>query len=1540
MCGYKDIARFMVVLFLGVFCSKDAFAQTVYPIADNDFQNCAVGQLNAPGGAVPGCAWKTYFDPSVVGATAEILPSYNGSGAKVAHLKLDKDSPLAFPLAFSYGVAPVDPENLPDQLSISYIATAENACAVQVRFGGVSGFDRWMDPFTKNSSWQSIPFEIDTPPSATSIGIYVAEYAKGDCYFHGLDVRRVADADNGAPANIIFVMEPVDIENANTKTTVVSQFKDAIDGDTTSPFTQVQYVSWDNLSSEILKRAKVVVMVRPPARPIVPYGKTLPYDDGARVKMLTQYVQQGGALLLGEQEGQQLTGMTIPFNLAEQFGLQILLDNISSDTFKTTFAGAQANDTYSWTKNISSSAPAAITKNVTDILYPSFVDMNTYAGVLPFKGTSDWKTILTAGGTSSSLANNLGFENYDNGRHGPYSVSVPIAGYRTYGLGRVAYVGFNPGNIFTHSIVGGTNAAIVDAVMNKGVSDSGHAYPSNVKQFYLNIFNWLAQAAPKNVMNLSMTQTSDTVSPNVFNGIIGARTSYSSGSSTVDDYVSAARAANFKFIVFLEDFENLKAGGFESLKEDCDNINSKYADFLAVPGITYRNTDGNYQYAFGDSLVLPSVGAFVNGAKRFYVHVNNDNNASLVDERWLYSMLGFDNSSGWYYFKQPSTPYRPLDNRLVNSMAVVTQEDQKTKEGVKDTLDIYGLQARNGQALWPIALTLMKSKSEVSLAQNGTYFYNSVYANNIKQLNDYFSTYDGRNAWDHSPALPMNFGQIFMTNGPQINSFGLQRSDISDSDLYSTARSSWQIKNLNVHSNVGLKEVSIMDGDVVLRRFLSNGKKDFAYSGSIPQEKQRYIWIHAIDTKGGEAISRDVQSDNRLLKEFQGGDRQNQYFYSAQRSSTGSTVVMSYGTNAAIPDKGPWNGIVKPVGALIFDANYGEGKSFDSSNEDLPSAEFHPYLIYNGIEPDYKKFKDSWVLPVVAKLDSVVEGALHVQPQRVMASPDVLVADRISDGVFGTAAQPVIHVWNTLFPVKDAKYLQTTAHVYNFLSKVDNPDHSIAVAYLWDQDFETLADLPVDESKIPYSIFVAQLNRSTFLKEEDLYNGGKFTVMIPDKSPDVTLRKGDFIGYLGNRFGSLLVFNMTDGLILHNDVALGISLASGGSRKVTVPAHSKYNVKVLVVGLDKFVTPAAAKSIAVKMVKDYGLNGQPPTYKASIKHGTIISQQYIMATKGDCGYAKVAVSGIGSLEGNLGAKVSELNNNWSAMLQVQGSLRKNRLVPVGNNSAYAVIRSDEDNGTIFIGHPVIADNKDLILNVTQDGGKWVLEVHNPTGKDIAATVMSSPGISGFKYKQSVSVPAGSSLPALAIPVGEPDNSADAETCPIDWDAMIAAPSATNNPPTKPELVTPEDGTAGLDASVNFGWSKSSEPDGDDIVYHLYVCEDSEFTGCEQIDVSLNELNKHTSDLAILFLGVPFAGMLTRKRRMLVLVIAALLASSAFNACREADNGAVRSFPKKVVADFSTTVTGLKPGTTYYWKVVADDGKTGTAESDVWSFTTK
>ena len=45
-------------------------------------------------------------------------------------------------------------------------------------------------------------------------------------------------------------------------------------------------------------------------------------------------------------------------------------------------------------------------------------------------------------------------------------------------------------------------------------------------------------------------------------------------------------------------------------------------------------------------------------------------------------------------------------------------------------------------------------------------------------------------------------------------------------------------------------------------------------------------------------------------------------------------------------------------------------------------------------------------------------------------------------------------------------------------------------------------------------------------------------------------------------------------------------------------------------------------------------------------------------------------------------------------------------------------------------------------------------------------------------------------------------------------------------------------------------------------------------------------------------------------------------------------------PPPTSNEVTKTLTGLQSGTTYYWKVVADDGKGGVAESEVRSFTTQ
>ena len=47
-------------------------------------------------------------------------------------------------------------------------------------------------------------------------------------------------------------------------------------------------------------------------------------------------------------------------------------------------------------------------------------------------------------------------------------------------------------------------------------------------------------------------------------GVIGPRTSYSTGVSSPDEYVNKAKQLGLDFIFFLEDFASLKPSGFEN----------------------------------------------------------------------------------------------------------------------------------------------------------------------------------------------------------------------------------------------------------------------------------------------------------------------------------------------------------------------------------------------------------------------------------------------------------------------------------------------------------------------------------------------------------------------------------------------------------------------------------------------------------------------------------------------------------------------------------------------------------------------------------------------------------------------------------------------------------------------------------------------------------------------------------------------------------------------------------------------------------------
>ncbi len=1231
------------------------------------------------------------------------------SGLKAAQITVGQQ-PKVY-VSWAQHVRVADDNQAPDHVSLWYRAPDAPAQVVLSYIAIVDGKGqpRGGQSFTlePGRDWQEAKHDLDVPAGTRDIQFELRVTKQGQFRFDDVSLVRRDQTVGGKPNRLLFV--------GITRDELSYLWKDEL---AKAGWEKVSFEQWDNLTPELLKQCRVVLLAGLPLR------SDVTDRDEALADMLVAYVNAGGGVMLTQNSGQVITGMTLHYYLAERFGTRILFEETISDKKLARHFGNWGSDYFTYTDKVS----APLSDGVTGLPWQSSVDMGSLAGVLPFLPNADWQVVMSGGPATESEPTLLGLEEVDKGsRAEGFASDVPLAGVSQVGKGRVAYIGQRPDIIFWRAMKTDEDRKIYEGYMRQDFDGQ----PNGLVRFYLNVFKWLgtnADAVETAALSLRPTKGQEfTTAWKLHRGVIGARTSYSVGRSTPEEYAQKARAAGLDFIVFLEEMAQLKPDSFESLKRDCRRLST--ADFLAIPGVTYQNSDGNHEYVIGESVRLPSK-LFLDDQRRLKVYPRGpDKEGVCAEQTWLYQLLGFENCAGWYLFSQ--NPYPHFDTRDVNAMAVVTQQGGKTLERM---VEAYGLEARNGQTLWPQALTLLTSASELDQLPSGALYQNVIGADGTKMLHTLFNTLGGRSARNLFPGAPC-FGSTQITNGPIIE-LTMPRGDTdAQGSIFNPALQEWPL-DLKVSSPAGLREVTLMDGDTPIRTFLPGGKSEFTFQTTLPKERQKYLWVHAVDAKGHEAISRDLHCDSWLLRDQQCADRNNQLLYSMQHRADGSDYFVSYGADTCLPDKGPWNGRVRPVGTFVFDSKLGSGAmSYDGSPENHPQVAFNPYVIYDGKVPDTM----GWSRRLVGDL----EGSPHVQPYRVVSSSEVLIGDRILDGVFPVDARPVIHVWHTLYPVQPSTYLKTTARCTMYLPKPDG-----IAAYLWDQSFEALKNIPVKADQ-PFTFGLGNIGGwpgQTDKSQRLMVAGGKQTelVKLAGHPMQVTpFNRGDYLGILHSIFGSLAVYSLTDGLVLWGDGVnhqVGIKTPAG-----TVAKGTTLSAKLLLVGMNRLV--AEPERLAAQVAADYGLSG-PPAYNVEAEQGKVTDQQVTLtldARKDQCFRGKL--TGLAGLSGNLGSVITGLNDTWSAVVQVQDGSGKTRLIPVEKGTGYAVLRAEDEGKRLFIGHPLVCDNPQVVISLarSKDWKTWEVEIHNPTAKAVTVKVRPNPNVEGFRLTETVQLAPGSSV---------------------------------------------------------------------------------------------------------------------------------------------------------------------------------------------------
>lgn len=170
---------------------------------------------------------------------------------------------------------------------------------------------------------------------------------------------------------------------------------------------------------------------------------------------------------------------------------------------------------------------------------------------------------------------------------------------------------------------------------------------------------------------------------------------------------------------------------------------------------------------------------------------------------------------------------------------------------------------------------------------------------------------------------------------------------------------------------------------------------------------------------------------------------------------------------------------------------------------------------------------------------------------------------------------------------------------------------------------------------------------------------------------------------------------------------------------------------------------------------------------------------------------------------------------------------------------------------------------------------------------------------------------------------------------------VALRGAGNSPPPVPQPVEPANGATGLDTTLVLKWSQLPDVDGDAVTNLVYLSTAEDFSGVTPIEVVAVDSAGRGVLLAgggglMVFLGVA-VGLKRRNRRLLVscLAVAALM---MLLSCGGGGGGGGGGGPVGELR--SQSIQGLAANTVYFWKVAAEDGLGGRAESGVMSFSTR
>ncbi|HEY3321769.1 MAG TPA: hypothetical protein VGP72_14960 [Planctomycetota bacterium] len=909
------------------------------------------------------------------------------------------------------------------------------------------------------------------------------------------------------------------------------------------------------------------------------------------------------------------------------------------------------------------------------------------------------------------------------------SASPPLLASRQIGTGRMAVLGIRNYWLFNPP----TNCPTAEAMLSAGVAPaSGAGVPagaagerSNWLRVTANTMRWLAEPSLKAGKGGASTPAAllnppvevwPLVQPRDWTkqtypkeqrqtpGLIGARTALSGGSGSVADYVMAAKAAGLQFIVFLEDCAKLDETKWKQLVSECDaasaGTEAGATSFAAVPGLIYEDAQGNHLYTFADNVQYPTAEMLLPD-KRLATNQSNRTKAyfDFVNERIAQRHLG-----GFWRHKENQLIV--ADYKLYNSFPIFSFENGKQ---IDSAFADYQYLMSHGACNAALAFEIMDKPEQV--AQRAKEGWRVV---------AHRSATDLRKKWHEGAWSFSGSGSQYITNGPAILVWDSPNRCIDTHGEW-WRPDLWQFRVfLKVGSDVGLKTVSIYDGDKLVRRWLPQGAKTFEQELVLSNCQQMGLFPVVEDTQGRKAIGMEFWNRHLMMEEFFCSDRCNFLGNSRLRTRAGGQVwtQVSFQANMGItPSKGQFNMSAAPAVNLTLNS---PTLPIDGAPAGFPTAN----LRFTPQVPGEHKY-------------------LFAYPQTYLVGPEIAIGqsdfryayDPAEEGAKTTPLgheyqQPqhgIGNSWGSWHKLVPTKKLSGFARTYacNWLpGGFRIGAHAV---------HGTLKEDLIVDPKTPLRVMQAEG------KGWRLYTGGDEPLPL-DKDARGPFVRGNY-AVLEDKGGAVVLTGMYG--------TLEYEYGKGGTLSLIYPCGEK--------GLKKgtnifFYVGFAGASGATKLdallefARKMGI-AKPGTtgYMPQISRGKQVDNYLVLWLESKDGAIEVKIPKA-DIPAFVPAIVQRLNENWSVELLDRARPWPNhRALPIRQGFAVAQLDLALADSDLFIGHPVTCDQKDVkILASWMSPGLWYVEAHNPTDKALPVKLKSNTGWTVFDFDEAIELPAGSS----------------------------------------------------------------------------------------------------------------------------------------------------------------------------------------------------